>query len=99
MPSPVMAVHWAPAIPMDALSRMASAIAHSTDVPSKAPVRVARMTSPEPMYSAHQTKDGPTTARMARPRGAMRMRFSIGNVGRIVREAGDWAKGAASCGL
>lgn len=32
-----------------------------------APVRVAMITSPEPMYSAVQTKDGPTRAKMAKP--------------------------------
>ena len=34
-----------------------------------APVRVARMTSPEPIYSAAQTNDGPTRAKTARPTG------------------------------
>ena len=37
-----------------------------TPVPGMAPVRVAMITSPEPMYSAHQIMEGPT---IARPRG------------------------------
>lgn len=44
-------------------------MAQITPVPKMAPVRVARITSPEPMYSAHHTKAGPTSVKIARPLG------------------------------
>ena len=40
-----------------------------TPVPKIAPVRVANITSPDPIYSAHQIKAGPTNAKTARPLG------------------------------
>ena len=40
-------------------------------VPSIAPLRVAKITSPEPIYSEHQINDGPIRARTINPLGAV----------------------------
>jgi hypothetical protein len=60
-------------MPIQYFSTIPATIAHITPVPKIAPVRVAKITSPEPMYSAHHTKAGPTTAKIARPLGGSLM--------------------------
>ena len=62
-----------PLSPIQYFKNMPTMTAQRTAEPSIAPVRVAKITSPEPIYSAHQTKDGPTKARTARPRGGVRI--------------------------
>ena len=70
IPSPVHAVYRAPPNPIHAFKAIPITIAHSAECPKIAPTRVARITSPDPIYSAHQTNAGPTNARMANPFGA-----------------------------
>jgi hypothetical protein len=67
IPSPVQTVYLAPLIPIQYFKKIPRRIAQIPAVPRMAPVRVAMITSPEPMYSAAQTSDGPTSARIARP--------------------------------
>ncbi|MHC4540775.1 MAG: hypothetical protein ACYS74_13495 [Planctomycetota bacterium] len=64
-------------MPIQNFRKMPTTMVHSTAVPRIAPVRVAMITSPEPIYSAAQTKDGPTIARAARPTGAFLIARSL----------------------
>jgi len=56
-------------MPIQYFKKIPITTAQMMEWPNIAPVRVARIISPEPMYSAHQTKDGPTRAKIARPFG------------------------------
>jgi hypothetical protein len=73
IPSPVQTVYLAPLIPIQNLRKIPLIRTHKIPVPKMAPLRVARITSPEPMYSEAQTIDGPRTARMASPVKGVRM--------------------------
>ena len=44
---------------------------------SENPVRVARTNSPEPIYSAHQTNEGPTSASIISPLGGFGISMSL----------------------
>ena len=59
-------------MPIQYFSRIPRTTAQRIAVPSTAPARVARSTSPVPMYSADQMNAGPTSSRMPRPRGGVR---------------------------
>ncbi|MBN2274594.1 MAG: hypothetical protein JXR41_01655 [Bacteroidales bacterium] len=52
---------------------MISHTAQMTPMPRIAPVRVARMTSPDPMNSGHQMMEGPTSSSNDRPRGGEKL--------------------------
>ena len=54
-----------------------STIAQSTVIPKIAPVRVAKITSPEPIYSAAHTIEGPKSAKTASPTGAFLILISL----------------------
>jgi hypothetical protein len=69
IPSPVHTVYRPPLIPIQYFRNMPKTTDHRIAELRIAPVRVASTTSPEPMYSAHQTKAGPTRARIFSPVG------------------------------
>ena len=80
IPSPVATVYQPPAKPMTNLRNTPTITTQSTPVPRMAPVRVARITSPEPMYSEHQTIDGPIANSSPKPTGGAATR-SLSAVG------------------
>jgi len=59
------------------LRKIPKATAQMIEVPNMAPFRVASITSPEPMYSAAQTIDGPTSPKIAKPFGGGDILFDI----------------------
>ena len=59
IPSPVQTVYRAPLMPIQNLRKIPLTITQIIPVPNMAPLRVARITSPEPMYSDAQTMEGP----------------------------------------
>jgi hypothetical protein len=73
IPSPVVTVYKAPASPIQYLMKMERSGTHRMANPRIAPDRGARITSPEPMYSAHHTIPGPTATSRANPAGGVRM--------------------------
>ena len=65
-----------PLTPIQYFSTIPATMAHITAVPRIAPVRVARITSPEPIYSAHHTNAGPTISKIAMPVGGLEIEGS-----------------------
>jgi hypothetical protein len=58
-------------MPIQYFRKIPIRIAHRIDGPRIAPARVAKITSPEPIYSDVQTKDGPTRVNIAKPFGGI----------------------------
>ena len=87
IPSPVQTVYRAPLMPIQYLRKTPTTIAHSTLEPKIAPVRVARMTSPEPMNSAAQINEGPTRAKTASPTGGFLIAKSLFCICSVMRSS------------
>jgi hypothetical protein len=73
IPSPVDIVYLAPDIPIQNFRKIPKMIAHIIPEPSMAPVRVAIITSPDPIYSDAHTREGPINRSIPKPLGGTGM--------------------------
>jgi hypothetical protein len=69
IPSPVRTVYLAPDIPIQNFRKTPMTIAQIIPEPSMAPVRVAIITSPDPIYSDAHTREGPIIRIIPNPIG------------------------------
>jgi hypothetical protein len=73
----VATVYLAPQRPIQNFKNTPIKMAHKIEVPNIAPVLVASITSPEPIYSAHHTIDGPIIEKIINPRGGFFISLKI----------------------